>query len=689
MLATASAALFAAVPLLFGAPLPMIHVRWNDIPAADRIALEQRFRLTEGTPIGGDDWAYVPGDTSTETLRAIVAHPSAADTDGINRRTFAIADNPPLTPRRGGLIAGAPPWMARAVRASAFGMAGLAGLLLAAVMATLLVPVLRRTVRTRTRSSLGWRFTLTPQSGRRFAIVAMAFIAVAWRFVTFTGFSNDHYAHLVMAQQVLLGDRPIRDFADPGWPLTYTLTALGWAVTGKTMATEWVISTAGFAIGAACTVAAGYRLSGSLAIAVAVTFIEILIFPRAYSYPKVLMYAAAGWALLALTAVPTTRRLVLMALLIATAFLFRHDHGLFIGLAAAIGVAVASREIPRPAIFRRVALLSGATALFLLPWIVFVMLNGGLLSYLEAGLDYSRAEADATQLGSLPLSGPEAWLFWIYWTVAIGCGAAAVQRLMAGRERWRGELATVAALAVCAALVNASFLRESLEVRVPDAIVPVALLGAWALGLCWAMPWRHGPAQRAARIASLILMVVTGIAAARVARIGNQYEDAEIGNGIAGLRGRTAEVWSRLHSQHRDDVPSRYSLALRPFFVYIDRCTSPADRLIVTGEFPDVLVLAGRRFAGDGIVFGSWYASVTHQDRTVVRLRAEPALFVLHMGDYASFRDKYPQVDAYVSAAYWPMAEVPVDEGGTIQILVDKARMQRRVDAATGWPCFK
>jgi hypothetical protein len=35
------------------------------------------------------------------------------------------------------------------------------------------------------------------------------------------------------------------------------------------------------------------------------------------------------------------------------------------------------------------------------------------------------------------------------------------------------------------------------------------------------------------------------------------------------------------------------------------------------------------------------------------------------------------------------MAEVAVDEGGTIQILVDKARMQRRVDAATGWPCFK
>jgi hypothetical protein len=689
VLATASALLLAAVPLLFGAPLPMIHVRWEGISQAERLSLEQRFRLTEGAPLGGEVWAYVPADISPDTLRAIVTHASAADTDGINRRTFEIADRPPLTPRRGGLIAGAPPWMARAVRASALAIGGLGALLLAGALATLLLPVLRRTVRVRTGSPVRWRLAPTPRSAQWLAMGAITLVAVAWRFLTFTGFSNDHYAHLVMAQQVLLGDRPIRDFADPGWPLTYTLTALGWAVTGKTMATEWVISTLGFAIGAACTVAAASRLSGSLAIAVAVTVIEILVFPRAYSYPKILIYAAAGWALLPLTAGPSTRRLVLMALLVAIAFLFRHDHGLFIGLAAAVGVAVTSRDLPGPAIFRRLALLTGATALFLLPWIVFVMLNGGLFSYLEAGLDYSRAEADATQLGSLPWSGAEAWLFWVYWAVAVACGMAAITRLVAGRQRWAGESAAIVALAVCAVLVNASFLRESLEVRVPDAIVPAALLGAWALGLCWSMPWRRVSAQRAVRIASVILVLVTGIAAARVAGIGNQYEDAEIGNGIAGLRDRTAEVWSRLQSQHRDDVPSRYSLALRPFFDYIDRCTSPADRLIVTGEFPDVLVLAGRRFAGDGIVFGSWYASVTHQDRTLVRLRADPALFVLHMGDYESFQRKYGQIETYVNASYRPMAEVEVDEGGTIRILVDKARQQRGVDAATGWPCFR
>ena len=421
----------------------------------------------------------------------------------------------------------------------------------------------------------------------------------------------------------------------------------------------------------------------------AVTLIEILVFPRAYSYPKILMYAAGGWALLGLAADPSRRRIVLMALLTAIAFLFRHDHGLFIGIAAAICVVLASRGIPWRSILSRVALLTGATAIFLLPWIVFVLMSGGLFAYLEAGLDYSRAEADATRLGALPASGPDAWLFWIYWTVAIACGAAAVRRLVAGRQRWKGESAAVAALAVCAVLVNASFLRESLEVRVPDAIVPAALLGAWALGLCWTGPWRRQAAQKAVQAVSVVVLVMAAVAAARVAGVAEQYEDSGLDGGLAGIRSHAAEVAQRLHSQHRDDVPSRYSLALGPFFAYVDRCTSPADRLIVTGEFPDVLVLAGRRFAGDGIVFGSWYSSVTHQDRTIVRLRADPALFVLHMGDFESFQRKYDQVEAYVQATYRPMADVAVDEGGTIQILVERARQPSGTDAATGWPCFR
>ena len=69
------------------------------------------------------------------------------------------------------------------------------------------------------------------------AAASLLFAAtLAWRFLTFTGFTNDHYGHLALAQQMLLGDRPVRDFFDPGWPLTYLVSAAGWLAAGDSMA---------------------------------------------------------------------------------------------------------------------------------------------------------------------------------------------------------------------------------------------------------------------------------------------------------------------------------------------------------------------------------------------------------------------------------------------------------------------
>jgi len=125
-----------------------------------------------------------------------------------------------------------------------------------------------------------------------------------------------------------------------------------------------------------------------------------------------------------------------------------------------------------------------------------------------------------------------------------------------------------------------------------------------------------------------------------------------------------------------------------PFFSYLDRCTSQSDQLIVTGDFPEVPVLAGRGFAGDGVVFGSWYASVDHQDRTVVELRARPPLFVAYL-DAAAFRSRFPLVEEFVREQYGPMTEVPVEGAGTVPILVHRARVTAATDAVTGWPCFR
>jgi hypothetical protein len=643
---------------------------------------------------------------------------------------------------------------------------------------------------------------LTPRIA---AAAAAAFaVTLAWRYFTFTGFTNDHYAHLALAQQWLLGDRPIRDFTDPGWPLTYLLSAAAWQLGGDAMWVEWALTATALGIAASCTLVAAYRLSGWLTIAAFVTLLEILIFPRTYSYPKLAAYAAAACVLAAVAARASWSRIFAAAAITATAFLLRHDHGLYIGIASAVCVGLSRLRqdrspIPDPqspmAAARGVAGLTAATAVFLLPWIVFVTLNGGLAAYFDTALEFARGEANASNLRSWPritlipgepLAGlarpdrplaqvawtPEtdaatrgslearfglelvrmsdegyfyyvhnasaanlealsddphvagttglgrvarpawrellatlsplrvapalhtpanadAWLFWLFWLLPLVAGVIVARRALKRRERWPGEGALVSALIVMTLLVDAGFLRDILRTRFSDAIVPPALLGAWLLGLCWRRWPAHRLGQRALQALSLVAVLITVAAVTTVAETGERVALTGIDEGVDGLERRAAAVAALLAGPHRQALapPSRSAAALMPFFAYLDRCSSPADRIIVTGESPDVVVLSGRRFAGDGAVFGAWYSSAVHQDRTLNQLKARPALFVLLM-DAAAFRTRFPVIDPYIQDMYELMATVPVDGAEPIPILVYRDRMPAGTDAITGWPCF-
>lgn len=533
----------------------------------------------------------------------------------------------------------------------------------------------------------------------------LALVTLAWRFLTFDGFSNDHYAHLALAQQMLLGDRPVRDFYDPGWPLMYLLSAAGWRLTGNAMWTEWAITAVAFAGAAACTAVAAYRLSFSLPIAIAVTLLEVLIYPRSYAYPKVLAYAMAACAVLAVAARPSAARLWGSAAVIALAFLFRHDHGLYVGAASAIAVALASRREGWRVARNRVAALVAAVAVCLSPWILFIVLNGGLVAYFAGGLEFARAEAGANLLRSWPrlvtlaADGPhglvafaralnaDAWLFWLFWILPFACGVVVCRRLASGHERWPGELASVAALVVLAALVNGGILRDVLQTRIPDAVVPAVLLGAWATGLCWTGAWRLRALQITAQVAALCILGVSTHAAGRIGQVSDRASNAGFADGMAGVREHSTAVSRLLSGPHRQETypPSRYSRALLPFFAYLDRCTSPEDRLIVTGEFPDVLVLAERGFAGDGIVFGAWYTSIAHEDRSIARISTRSTPFALLIGDSSDFR----LLDSYLQRHYEPMTEIPVDGADPVRVLVQRDRPGTTTDSETGWRCFR
>jgi hypothetical protein len=484
-----------------------------------------------------------------------------------------------------------------------------------------------------------------------------------------------------------------------------------------------------------------------------------------------------------------------MAAIIALAFLLRHDHGAYIGVAAAICVAFAIRQNWRLAI-RQVGLLTVATMVFLAPWALYVAFNGGVPRYFDRALEYARLEANATTLKTWPrlnlvpgqpllglarpnrplaqvvwkadigearrrslerrysleyvregdddaqvyyvrdasedniraladdpavagsvglgrverplwreilaylspfrlapafhsLQNAQTWLFWLFWALPVMAMMLAGWRGIHGRERWPGELAAVVGLSAMTLLVNSGFLRDPLSARLADAIVPPALVGAWLMGLAWTKQVRFRAIEIAGRILSLVILFVTATAVAAIAELPERIDYTGVLDGVQSVRNRVEAVGRLLASPHRQTIapPSRISVALMPFFEYADRCTSPTDQLIVTGDYSDVLVLAGRGFASDGVVFGVWYSSVAHQADTVADMEAKPALFGLLIGE-GELQRRYPQVMNYLARDYAPMADIAIEGDAPVRILVHRRRVAAGVDRETGWPCF-
>ena len=77
-----------------------------------------------------------------------------------------------------------------------------------------------------------------------------------------------------------------------------------------------------------------------------------------------------------------------------------------------------------------------------------------------------------------------------------------------------------------------------------------------------------------------------------------------------------------------------------PFFSYLDRCTSPADQLVVTGDYADVLVLANRGFASAASPLVCGYSSVAHQASTIADMRSVP-LCLLFSSTKEPFETRY------------------------------------------------
>jgi hypothetical protein len=234
------------------------------------------------------------------------------------------------------------------------------------------------------------------------ALAAAVFAgSLFFRLATFS-ITNDDYLHLSLAQQVILGDLPVRDFVDPGELLYYHVSAAAQVLFGRNLRSEVLLDLLMLSTGYALVYVLAFRATRSHVLGVLTTFVIVLLVPRLYSYPKVVLYAAALTLLWQYADDRRVQRLLGISLFTAVAFLFRHDHGAGIG-GAAVALLVAShwREGWRPAL-RRVALYGVATAVALLPFFVFLQVNGGIVHYVRNALETGRAEYQRT-VGDFPV----------------------------------------------------------------------------------------------------------------------------------------------------------------------------------------------------------------------------------------------------------------------------------------------
>jgi hypothetical protein len=529
------------------------------------------------------------------------------------------------------------------------------------------------------------------------AAVVLASVVASVRFLSVAGLSNDHYMHFAEGQQISFGEWPSRDFVDFGMPLMTTLSALPFIlVPDAPLFGEAVLVSLMFALAAVLTLFAAHRLTGSWWIALLVVALEVAIFPRTYSYPKVLAYAAGFLAMWRYVERPSPGRLVQLSLVVIGSFLLRYDHGIYLGVGAIVTVASMSYAAGVPELTRRSATFAGVTLAFLSPYLAYVSYYDGLWRHVQRGIELQVVEgARGRALPQFALDGGDfvvtnavAFLFYAFHALPV---LAAIVGLPAwARSADDRERSMVLPLMVVAVLVNLGMIRDTLAARLPDAIVPAALLLGWLVAR--SVRLRLSPTGGLAWVTATVIVLVTAVTSTSVGATREQLERAEVLNGVARVREefqvRAAELRERLPLAH---VPSRVAYNLLPFFGYTDRCLGPRDHILIPAFVPEVFVWSRRPFAGGQAWFQPGVLA-TPDDHALVmaRLREQRVpVAVLREPTSPSVIAQFEGLRQYLSDFTRVVVVQNLNpEDPKIRIRFNPA-LATGVDGETGWPCYR
>jgi 4-amino-4-deoxy-L-arabinose transferase-like glycosyltransferase len=527
------------------------------------------------------------------------------------------------------------------------------------------------------------------RSGRTAALaVALGTCCFAHRYLAYSGFPNDHFVTLSRAQQILLGEVPVRDFVDPGLPLMYYMSAAFQAVFGGTLLSEAMLVFGALALAAAITCVVAARVTGSYAIAAAVTLMQILVAPRAYGYPKILLYAVA---LLAIGAYARSRRplhAVALGLLTAGAFLMRHDHGIFIGAVSLATIAAVQVRCGRAGVIRAASVFLVAAFAGVLPFLILVQESIGLGQYVRDAVSFSRIEAARSYLEGLPAlrlssraSIATGWLFYLPF-------AAAVAALLTARH-WRDDAARATAYAAAglSLLVAAAFLRSPLSERVADVWGPLPV----ALACAVASPAIASRPKRAAAWAMLLVgtawsVVVVGAAPAMLRESGVTRSPSAVVERWRSVTRvlSTSAARARAAEEARGGDPTAET--------YLFACSAPSDRLLALMFAPELYYFTQRGFAAGHVAFVvGYYGSQADQELAIARWSRQSVPFALMFEDQErEMASAFPFIVGELQRRYVQVARIPDNEGehGAMLIFADRSRQGESTYEPLGAPCF-
>lgn len=395
--------------------------------------------------------------------------------------------------------------------------------------------------------------------------VVVGSVAFAIRYALTGAIENDHFVTFARALQVLHGDWPVRDFEDPGFPLSYLLSSAVAALLGPSLFVNVLLSVLLLALTSAVTYLLAFRATASQTAALVACAITVAIYPRLYNATKVLVPVIAIWLAWRYADAPRPRGLFELALWTAVAFLLRHDYLVYVALGNIVLLIACHSRVPRDAA-RQLAVYAALSLVFILPWLLYVQAYEGLPAYFSSAVRFTAAEGRRTASGSLP------WLFLAFVVIPVAGFVVSFRR---GLHLNGGQLASAAVMLLSLDLV---FLRDVLAARIPDVVAPTAVVAAATAA--------HVLSTRAVTRGAMIAAILIGIL-----QITTKPSAApQPGDAFR----RLSDVTQRLERVSPEIMPNP---SLAPLVGYLAHCTRPDDRILVAGFGPEIPVLAHRPFA--------------------------------------------------------------------------------------------